>query len=98
MEQQQNKRPKRQEAGSNNKPQQQKKNLYAATVDKIERKDDGTIEVPAINFGKRNLQTRPAPKGVIPQTGASKDTVVYGKFNDAVTPMSELVELWNNRE
>lgn len=91
MEQQQNKR-------QNSKSQQQKKNLYAPTVDRIERKDGGTIEVPAINFGKRNLQTRPAPKGVIPQTGATKDTVVYGKFNDAVTPMSELAEMWNNRE
>lgn len=91
MEQQQNKR-------QNSKPQQQKKNLYAPTVDRIERKDGGTIEVPAINFGKRNLQTRPAPKGVIPQTGAAKDTVVYGKFNDAVTPMAELLDMWNNRE
>ena len=96
MEQQQNNKPSRPKIKE--KPQQQKKNLYAATVDKIERKDGGVIEVPAINFGKRNLQTSPTPKGVIPQTGATKDTVVYGKFNDAVTPMAELVDMWNSRD
>lgn len=51
-------------------------------------------KINSIAFGKRDLPVEPVERGIIPQTEATKDTVVYGKFNDALNkPFENLKEL-----
>lgn len=72
------------------KETQQKRPIYS----KSEVKSDTGKSYAAIAFGKRDLINEPTPKGVIPQTGATKDTMVYGKFNEAINrPFEGLKEL-----